>query len=72
VTRSACGSRCTSGASRRPAAVAPGTARQQRLAEDADLGVDRVVVQGFSAVHRPDDLDALVEDCAAVGLPEPA
>jgi hypothetical protein len=33
-----------------------------------------VVVQVFSAVLRPGDLDALVEDCAAVGLlePEPA
>jgi alkanesulfonate monooxygenase SsuD/methylene tetrahydromethanopterin reductase-like flavin-dependent oxidoreductase (luciferase family) len=57
-----------------PAAVAPGPARQERLGEYADLGVDRVVVQGFSAVRRPDHLDALVEDCAAVGLlePEPA
>jgi hypothetical protein len=55
-----------------PAAVAPGPARQRRLREYADLGVDRVVLQRFSAVRRPGDLDALVEDCAAVGLLEPA
>jgi hypothetical protein len=53
-----------------PAAVAPGPARQDRLAEYADLGVDRVVVQGFGAVLRPGDLDSLAEDCAAVGLLE--
>jgi hypothetical protein len=31
-------------------------------------------MQGFSAVLRPDDLDALVEDCASIELlePEPA
>jgi len=50
--------------------VAPGPARQDRLAEYAGLGVDRVVVQGFSAVLRPGDLDSLVEDCAVVGLLE--
>jgi alkanesulfonate monooxygenase SsuD/methylene tetrahydromethanopterin reductase-like flavin-dependent oxidoreductase (luciferase family) len=52
------------------AVVAPGPARQDRLAEYAGLGVDRVVVQGFSAFLRPGNLDSLVEDCAAVGLLE--
>ena len=51
-----------------PADVAPGTQRQQRLREYADLGVGRVILQGFAAVRDPGVLDRLVEDCAAVGL----
>jgi len=56
-----------------PAAVPPGPQRQARLAEYADLGVDRVVLQGFRAVGHPEVLDALAEDCAALGLlgPDP-
>jgi alkanesulfonate monooxygenase SsuD/methylene tetrahydromethanopterin reductase-like flavin-dependent oxidoreductase (luciferase family) len=54
-----------------PAAVEPGRARQARLREYADLGVDRVVVQGFAAVGDPGMLDRLAEDCDAVGLLSP-
>jgi hypothetical protein len=38
------------------------------LKEYADLGVDRVILQGFDAVSDVGVLDALAEDCAAVGL----
>jgi F420-dependent oxidoreductase-like protein len=53
-----------------PAAVAPGAERQERLQAYAELGVNRVIVQGFPAVRDPDDLDSLVNDCLAVGLLE--
>jgi alkanesulfonate monooxygenase SsuD/methylene tetrahydromethanopterin reductase-like flavin-dependent oxidoreductase (luciferase family) len=58
-----------------PAEVAPGPQRQRRLREYADLGVDRVILQGFAAVREPATLDRLIEDCAAVDLldlPAPA
>ena len=48
--------------------VAPGVARQRRLREYADLGLERVVVQGFAAVTEPDHLESLIDDCAAADL----
>ena len=48
--------------------AAPGPARQQRLREYADLGLERVVVQGFAAVKDPDQLESLIDDCAAAEL----
>jgi alkanesulfonate monooxygenase SsuD/methylene tetrahydromethanopterin reductase-like flavin-dependent oxidoreductase (luciferase family) len=51
-----------------PASVSPGAQRQRRLREYADLGLHRVIVQGFAAVSDPSVLDALAEDCAAVGI----
>ena len=48
--------------------VDPGTARQRRLHQYAELGVERVIVQGFAAVTDPDALESLIDDCGAVGL----
>jgi F420-dependent oxidoreductase-like protein len=50
------------------AAAAPGAQRRERLAEYAELGIHRVIVQGFPAVKDPGALDSIVEDCAALGL----
>ena len=51
------------------AADAPaGRKRRQRLADYASLGLERVILQGFSAVSDPDAISRLAEDCAAVGL----
>lgn len=46
----------------------PGRARQDRLREYADLGLSRAILQGFGAATDPHLLDAIAEDCAAVGL----
>jgi F420-dependent oxidoreductase-like protein len=55
-----------------PAEVAAGDERQKRLRQYADLGVARVIVQGFPAVQQPEVIDSLVEDCTAAGfLPGP-
>jgi alkanesulfonate monooxygenase SsuD/methylene tetrahydromethanopterin reductase-like flavin-dependent oxidoreductase (luciferase family) len=51
-----------------PMAVAPGTERQERLLEYAELGVSRVIVQGFPGVQDPRALDILIEDCQGAGL----
>ena len=51
-----------------PMAVAAGAERQERLLEYAELGLSRVIVQGFPGVQDPAALDALIEDCAAAGL----
>jgi alkanesulfonate monooxygenase SsuD/methylene tetrahydromethanopterin reductase-like flavin-dependent oxidoreductase (luciferase family) len=48
--------------------VAPGAQRQQRLKEYADLGLSRVILQGFGAVTDPGILESTADDCAAVGL----
>ena len=48
--------------------VSPGRTRQRRLREYADLGLERVIVQGFAAVKDPDQLTSLIDDCAAVDL----
>jgi alkanesulfonate monooxygenase SsuD/methylene tetrahydromethanopterin reductase-like flavin-dependent oxidoreductase (luciferase family) len=45
-----------------------GAPRRERLREFRDVGVARVMLQGFRAVSDPDWLDAIAEDCAAVGL----
>jgi hypothetical protein len=51
-----------------PMNVGPGPARQRRLQQYAELGVERVIVQGFAAVTDPDALESLIDDCGAVGL----
>ena len=51
--------------------VTPGRQRQQRLKEYADLGLSRVIVQGYPAVADANHLERLAEDCAAVGLLDP-
>jgi alkanesulfonate monooxygenase SsuD/methylene tetrahydromethanopterin reductase-like flavin-dependent oxidoreductase (luciferase family) len=53
----------------RPEAPA-GAARRQRLGEYRDLGVARVMVQGFGAVSDPGLLERIADDCAAIGLLE--
>ena len=46
----------------------PGRDRRQRLRAYADLGVDRVILQGFAAVREPDRLAGILDDCLAAGL----
>jgi alkanesulfonate monooxygenase SsuD/methylene tetrahydromethanopterin reductase-like flavin-dependent oxidoreductase (luciferase family) len=53
----------------RPDAVA-GVARRDRLRAYRDLGLRRVMLQGFGAVSDPDLVERIAEDCAAVGLLE--
>ena len=48
--------------------VAAGDARRERLRDYRDLGVARVMLQGFGAVSDPGLLDRIADDCAAVGL----
>ena len=48
--------------------VAPGAARRRRLEEYADLGLERVIVQGFAAATDPAAVESLVDDCRATGL----
>jgi F420-dependent oxidoreductase-like protein len=50
------------------AAVPPGQARRDRLREYEDLGLDRVILQGFAAVSDDGILEHVAKDCAAVGL----
>lgn len=50
------------------AAAGPGKARQRLFRRYADLGVSRIMVQGFVGVSRPDDLKALIDDCATAGI----
>ena len=53
------------------AADAPaGAARRDRLRDYRDVGVDRVMVQGFGAVSDAGLLERVAEDCAAIGLLE--
>jgi alkanesulfonate monooxygenase SsuD/methylene tetrahydromethanopterin reductase-like flavin-dependent oxidoreductase (luciferase family) len=47
-----------------------GAARRARLREYRDVGVDRVMVQGFGAVADPGLLEQVADDCAAIGLLE--
>ena len=49
---------------------ARGASASERLKEYADLGLSRVILQGFAAVSDPGDPRLLAEDCAAVGLLE--
>ena len=51
----------------RPDAPA-GAPRRERLRAFRDVGVARVMLQGFGAVSDPGLLDRIADDCAAVGL----
>lgn len=51
----------------RPDAPA-GAARRDRLRAYRDIGVARVMLQGFGAVSDPALLERIADDCAAVGL----
>jgi alkanesulfonate monooxygenase SsuD/methylene tetrahydromethanopterin reductase-like flavin-dependent oxidoreductase (luciferase family) len=53
-----------------PADAIAGAARRDRLRDYRDVGVDRVMVQGFGAVSDAGLLERVAEDCAAVGLLE--
>jgi alkanesulfonate monooxygenase SsuD/methylene tetrahydromethanopterin reductase-like flavin-dependent oxidoreductase (luciferase family) len=53
------------------AGATPGRARRQRIREYADLGIARLIVQGYAAVRDPSVLHELAEDLGAVGLLEP-
>jgi alkanesulfonate monooxygenase SsuD/methylene tetrahydromethanopterin reductase-like flavin-dependent oxidoreductase (luciferase family) len=53
-----------------PADAAAGAARRDRLRDYRDVGVDRVMVQGFGAVSDAGLLERVAEDCAASGLLE--
>jgi alkanesulfonate monooxygenase SsuD/methylene tetrahydromethanopterin reductase-like flavin-dependent oxidoreductase (luciferase family) len=53
----------------RPEAPA-GAARRERLREYRDLGLARVMLQGFGAVSDPGLLERIADDCAAIGLLE--
>ncbi len=50
--------------------AAPGAARRERLRAFRDLGLARVMLQGFGAVSDPGLLERIADDCAAVGLLE--
>jgi alkanesulfonate monooxygenase SsuD/methylene tetrahydromethanopterin reductase-like flavin-dependent oxidoreductase (luciferase family) len=47
-----------------------GAARRERLRAFRDIGVARVMLQGFGAVSDPGLLERIADDCAAVGLLE--
>jgi hypothetical protein len=47
-----------------------GAPRRERLRQFRDVGVSRVMLQGFAAVSDPGHLERIAEDCAAVGLLE--
>ena len=49
-------------------AVTPGPERRQRFRDYADLGLERVIVQGFALVTDPHAIDDIVDDAVAVGL----
>jgi F420-dependent oxidoreductase-like protein len=49
-------------------AVAAGPERRQRFRDYADLGLERVIVQGFALVTDPHAIDDIVDDAVAVGL----
>jgi F420-dependent oxidoreductase-like protein len=53
------------------AATARGQARRDRLRDYEDLGVDRVMLQGFGAVSDEALLEAIAEDCQAIGAMAP-
>jgi len=52
------------------AAASAGAARRQQFRDYADLGLARLIVQGFACVKDPHAIDDVVEDAAAVGLLE--
>ena len=49
-------------------AAPPGSKRQRRFQEYEEVGVDRIIVQGFEGVHHPEALESLIEDCQAAGF----
>ena len=55
----------------RPDAPA-GAARRERLRQYRDVGVSRVMLQGFAAVADQGHLERIADDCAALGLLEKA
>ena len=54
----------------RPAEVAPGRERRDRIREFEDLGIDRLILQGFAEVTEPGTLESIAADGVAVGLLE--
>jgi alkanesulfonate monooxygenase SsuD/methylene tetrahydromethanopterin reductase-like flavin-dependent oxidoreductase (luciferase family) len=52
-------------------AVSPGSERCERLLAYAELGLARVIVQGFQGVLEPATLRSLIDDCSAAGLLDP-
>lgn len=52
----------------RPGEVAAGRERRARLREYEDIGVSRVILQGFAEVTQPGVMASIAEDGAAVGL----
>jgi alkanesulfonate monooxygenase SsuD/methylene tetrahydromethanopterin reductase-like flavin-dependent oxidoreductase (luciferase family) len=48
--------------------VRPGAERRQRFRDYEALGLDRIIVQGFSLAGDPHAIDDIVEDALAVGL----
>ena len=54
-----------------PTEVGPGPERQERFLEYQELGVDRIIVQGFHGVQQPEVLESLIKDCTATDLLEP-
>jgi len=48
--------------------AAPGSARQERLVEYAELGLSRAILQGFGAVSDHRLLDVIADDAQAVGM----
>ncbi len=48
--------------------AAPGQARRDRLRAYRDLGLARVMVQGFAATTDPGHVQRMADDCAAVGI----
>ena len=48
--------------------MSAGPERRQRFRDYADLGLARVIVQGFALVKDPRAIDDVVDDAIAVGL----
>ncbi len=53
-----------------PAAAREGSERQDRLQQYAELGLSRAILQGFPAIADERALEAIADDCAALGLLE--
>jgi F420-dependent oxidoreductase-like protein len=51
-----------------PADVATGTARRDAFERYRELGLARIIVQGFQAIADDGHVDAIADDAAAVGL----
>jgi hypothetical protein len=46
-------------------AVGPGSQRQERFLDYREVGVARIIVQGFVGVFDRPALESLADDCAA-------